>query len=125
MPLANGGRGRYQAGRYPGVRPRAGGETAVALVGGPWSALGFIVLDMTNRKALVTALAVGVLGGGCGGFSASRSVSPLDFILPGIMEHTPSAPSGLRPTNAPPVLAPGPGVELPVLARVVHNRSQS
>ena len=32
---------------------------------------------------------------GCGGISASRTVSPLDFILPGILKVDPP------PTNAP------------------------
>jgi hypothetical protein len=36
---------------------------------------------------------------GCGGISASRSVSPLDFLLPGIMKNEPSQ------TNAPVVVA--------------------
>jgi hypothetical protein len=38
---------------------------------------------------------------GCGGINASRSVSPLDFILPGLLKHTP--PPGdpaATPTNS-------------------------
>jgi len=40
-----------------------------------------------------------LLLGGCGGISASRTVSPLDFLLPGIMRNDPPQ------TNAPVVVA--------------------
>jgi hypothetical protein len=36
-----------------------------------------------------------LLLGGCGGISASRTVSPLDFLLPGVMKND------MPPTNAP------------------------
>ncbi len=31
-----------------------------------------------------------ILGAGCSGINASRSVSPLDFILPGLLQNKPS-----------------------------------
>ena len=44
--------------------------------------------------------------GGCGGIQATRSVSPLDFIVPGLhLQNTPQPPA-----------VPGPGDALPVLA---------
>jgi hypothetical protein len=42
---------------------------------------------------MFVALALGTSG--CGGISATKSVSPLDFIMPGIMKASPPA------TNAP------------------------
>jgi hypothetical protein len=42
--------------------------------------------------------ALSLLCGGCGGISASRTVSPLDFLLPGIIKN--DSPQ----TNAPVVL---------------------
>jgi hypothetical protein len=45
----------------------------------------------------LVALALGTAG--CGGISASRTVSPLDFIMPGILKN--DAPAT---TNAPVVL---------------------
>jgi hypothetical protein len=44
---------------------------------------------------LALSSAGSLLLGGCGGISASRTVSPLDFILPGIMRVEPAQ------TNAP------------------------
>jgi hypothetical protein len=38
---------------------------------------------------------VALVTSGCGGISATKSVSPLDFIMPGIMKANPPA------TNAP------------------------
>jgi hypothetical protein len=46
---------------------------------------------------------------GCGGVSASKTVSPLDFIMPGLLKN--DAPAG--GTNAPAVLNQ-PSVELTV-----------
>jgi hypothetical protein len=43
-----------------------------------------------------------LLLGGCGGISASRTVSPLDFLLPGIMRNDPPQ------TNAPVMVAERP-----------------
>jgi hypothetical protein len=41
-------------------------------------------------------VALGLVTGGCGGFSASKTVSPLDFLLPGIIKNNPTPT-----TNAP------------------------
>jgi hypothetical protein len=48
-----------------------------------------------NFLCLTLLAAAPFLLGGCGGFSASRSVSPLDFLLPGIIKADPAQ------TNAP------------------------
>jgi hypothetical protein len=45
---------------------------------------------------MFVALALGT--GGCGGISASHTVSPMDFIMPGIMKNNPPPT-----TNAPAV----------------------
>jgi len=44
--------------------------------------------------------AVLALGAGCSGIHASKSVSPLDFILPGLMKHE-AAPPPETPAVAP------------------------
>lgn len=38
---------------------------------------------------LATLLAAGLLGTGCGGFTASPSVSPASFFLPGLVHAAP------------------------------------
>jgi hypothetical protein len=58
---------------------------------------------------LAGAAALMLLGGGCSGINASKSVSPLDFLLPGL--------GGLRVEGAP---APSPEVPL-----VPHEPFQS
>ena len=51
--------------------------------------------------ALITALATG-----CGGFQASKSFSPLDFILPGLhLQNCPAPPVIPAETNSVPLLA--------------------
>ena len=45
-------------------------------------------------------VALGLVTGGCGGFSASKTVSPLDFLLPGIIKNNPTTT-----TNAPVALS--------------------
>jgi len=47
-----------------------------------------------NWKNLRLALAVAVLAScaGCGGFSGSKSFSPLSFFLPGLMKADPKPP---------------------------------
>ncbi len=35
-------------------------------------------------------VALGLAAGGCGGISASKTVSPLDFLLPGIIKNNPT-----------------------------------
>jgi hypothetical protein len=42
---------------------------------------------------------------GCGGFRASKSVSPLDFILPGLLQNWPATPVMPPETNTVPLLA--------------------
>lgn len=48
---------------------------------------------------------IAVMGGGCSGINASQSVSPLDFLLPGLMQNEPAAPAIPEFTNTPPELA--------------------
>lgn len=49
---------------------------------------------------VVAALAVAG-GSGCGGVSASKSISPLDFILPGLTENPKRPPENAIITNTP------------------------
>jgi hypothetical protein len=45
----------------------------------------------TRKLTCLLALAVAALYcAGCGGISASRTVSPLDFLLPGILKNEPA-----------------------------------
>jgi hypothetical protein len=50
---------------------------------------------------LVVVLALALPCAGCGGFQASRSVSPLDFILPGILKADPAQPDQQHNTVPP------------------------
>jgi hypothetical protein len=50
--------------------------------------------------ALMTAVATG-----CSGINASKSISPLDFLLPGLMDSRPSLPVIPIQTNSVPLLA--------------------
>jgi len=53
-------------------------------------------------RIAIVAVVASLGGGGCGGFSASKSLSPLDFILPGLMQNTTPQPpvhDGATPTN--------------------------
>ena len=62
-----------------------------------------VPLVRLQRKTLQLALAVAVVGltAGCGGVRASKSVSPLDFILPGLMKYEPApAPPAGSVTNS-------------------------
>jgi len=61
-------------------------------------------LFWTDRRALpwylLLVVAGAVLGSGCGGINASKSISPLDFLLPGLhIENRPKAPL-LENTNS-------------------------
>ncbi len=48
------------------------------------------------------AVAGAVLCAGCSGINASKSVSPLDFLLPGLMYNCPATvPLPESPTNVP------------------------
>lgn len=51
----------------------------------------------------VAILAVGTAG--CGGLNASRSVSPLDFILPGLIQNGPPPVNPPATTNSVSVVA--------------------
>ncbi|HYV28362.1 MAG TPA: hypothetical protein VFA77_12565 [Candidatus Eisenbacteria bacterium] len=55
------------------------------------------------RLAMIPGLVL--LGIGCGGITASRSISPATFLLPGLLQYTPE-------TNAPNALIRGPEVAL-------------
>ena len=48
------------------------------------------------------------LGCGCGGISASKTISPMDFFLPGILRNTPPTPPVPGVTNRAPLLAGSP-----------------
>jgi hypothetical protein len=50
-------------------------------------------------------LLVAVLATGCSGINASKSVSPLDFFLPGLLLNVPSSPGIPVETNAAPLVA--------------------
>ncbi|HWY31675.1 MAG TPA: hypothetical protein VNX46_13020 [Candidatus Acidoferrum sp.] len=43
-------------------------------------------------------VAIALATGGCGGINASQSVSPLDFLLPGIIKNCP-APANSEPVG--------------------------
>jgi hypothetical protein len=42
-----------------------------------------------NLRWLATLVAMAMGGAGCGGFSASKTVSPLDFFMPGLIQAAP------------------------------------
>jgi hypothetical protein len=48
---------------------------------------------------------IALVGSGCSGINASKSISPLDFILPGLMQNVPATPAISDTINAPPELA--------------------
>jgi hypothetical protein len=50
-----------------------------------------------QQAALLALLA---LGAGCSGIHASKSISPLDFILPGLMKHEPAPAPDKEPSPA-------------------------
>jgi hypothetical protein len=54
-------------------------------------------------KPVILAAFLAVTVVGCGGFAASKSVSPASFFLPGLIQNTPASESPLdRATNASP-----------------------
>ena len=63
------------------------------------------VLLQTNRMKLslssVLLMGVILLGSGCSGINASRSFSPLDFLLPGLLhiQNSPQVSPPLQETN--------------------------
>ncbi len=52
-----------------------------------------------KRLAWLLLLVI-ALGGGCSGIAVSKSVSPLDFFLPGLLKNDPPAPATQEVTNA-------------------------
>ena len=56
-------------------------------------------------QALACGVVIAVVATACSGINASKSVSPLDFILPGIMQNSPPQPVGPLQTNNVPLLA--------------------
>jgi hypothetical protein len=68
-------------------------------------ALGLYALAFALIAALVT---------GCSGINASKSVSPIDFLLPGLMQNSPPAQMIPVQTNAVPLLAQAHPVLLPI-----------
>jgi len=52
-----------------------------------------------KRFQLAALVAVLALGAGCSGIHASKSISPLDFILPGLMKN--EAPASQESTPVP------------------------
>jgi hypothetical protein len=56
-------------------------------------------LSFRNGFSGLLLLALVALGAGCSGIHATKSISPLDFILPGL-GMTDSAEEGLTPTGS-------------------------
>jgi len=55
-----------------------------------------LVISKRNLIRWAGLASVAVVAAGCGGIHASKSVSPLDFILPGLIQ-TPTVPQDLSP----------------------------
>lgn len=68
-----------------------------------------IILKRCLLCAALPSVLVGIAAvtSGCSGINASKSISPLDFILPGLMRNDPPAPVIPLQTNAVALLAPG------------------
>jgi hypothetical protein len=69
----------------------------------------FILRKMTLDRVLIQG-AMGclmvLLATGCGGFTASKSVSPASFLLPGIMQNSPPPPDPFESlTNSAPAVS--------------------
>jgi hypothetical protein len=47
----------------------------------------------TSWKILAALVVVALIGAGCGGISASQSVSPATFLLPGLLKNCPQCPA--------------------------------
>ncbi len=58
-----------------------------------------------NRIFGILLVLAAALGFGCSGINASKSISPLDFILPGLMQDMPPTPVIPSVPNVPPELA--------------------
>ncbi|MCP5518666.1 MAG: hypothetical protein H7A45_15560 [Verrucomicrobiales bacterium] len=57
-----------------------------------------------HLSLLATALVIGLVATGCGGVSASPSISPASFLLPGLVRDTPKG----DPVEPVPVPEPAP-----------------
>lgn len=53
-----------------------------------------IEIKQVSARACLLAVLAAVLTAGCSGINASKSVSPLDFILPGLHVQRTTPPSG-------------------------------
>jgi hypothetical protein len=51
-----------------------------------------------RRVSMACAILAVIAGTGCGGINASKSISPLDFLLPGLTQNH-SRPDSIRGTN--------------------------
>jgi hypothetical protein len=72
------------------------------------------IVSVRNKLSLsVLLVSFGWLGGGCGGLSASHSVSPATFLVPGIMRSEPPKVPPATPTV--PVQTAGLSLSAPVL----------
>jgi hypothetical protein len=47
----------------------------------------------TSWKILAPLVVIALIGAGCGGISASQSVSPATFLLPGLLKNCPQCPA--------------------------------
>ena len=59
----------------------------------------------TLRLSTLALALIALVATGCSGINASKSVSPLDFFLPGLLQNRPPAPVSPIQTNAVPALA--------------------
>ena len=58
-------------------------------------------LKLARPKQLAWLLLLVIaLRGGCSGLAVSKSISPLDFLLPGLLQNDPPAPATQEVTNA-------------------------
>lgn len=60
--------------------------------------------ELASGSALALALLTVVVTG-CSGINVSKSISPLDFILPGLLHNGPASPVIPIETNAVPLLS--------------------
>ena len=52
-----------------------------------------------KTKLAILFGALAVLASGCSGINATKSISPLDFLLPGLMQNTPAQPEPATPAD--------------------------
>jgi hypothetical protein len=75
-----------------------------------WAYTSALVTTKQKTVRWATGAILVLCTAGCGGINASKSVSPLDFILPGLIQHSPA------PTA--PAIAPTNSVQLVAVAQV-------